>query len=70
MSYHFVSILNLSMEAQLIFLLVKYVPAWFPGAGFQKELSHLAKQVVTMLNLPVSLVKETLVSKELGQPVY
>ncbi|GJJ06136.1 hypothetical protein Clacol_000325 [Clathrus columnatus] len=34
---------------------LKYVPAWFPGAGFRRELDQLAKQGMDMIIIPVEL---------------
>lgn len=40
---------------------VKHVPAWFPGAGFRRELEALRKQVAEMVNSPIMAVKEAMV---------
>ena len=41
---------------------VKYVPEWFPGAGFQKKAKIWRKSVEEMNTKPFEAVKESLVS--------
>jgi hypothetical protein len=41
---------------------VKYIPAWFPGAGFQRKAREWRKNVVAMNVLPFEAVKRALVS--------
>ncbi|GJJ11037.1 hypothetical protein Clacol_005268 [Clathrus columnatus] len=39
---------------------LKYIPSWFPGAKFKRELSQLGKQVTEMLNKPVEVARTSL----------
>ena len=41
--------------------ILKYVPSWFPGAGFQKKAAHWRKLNHTMADTPFDHVKEQLV---------
>jgi hypothetical protein len=41
---------------------VKYLPEWFPGAGFQKKAKIWKKIVLDMPNVPFQFVKKQLVS--------
>lgn len=41
---------------------VKYVPAWFPGAGFQTQAEEWSKLNGPMRDPPVAVVKEAMVS--------
>ncbi|TFY75063.1 hypothetical protein EWM64_g8950 [Hericium alpestre] len=41
-----------------IFPILKHVPSWFPGAGFQKEAVHYTKVVNDMADVPLDFVKE------------
>lgn len=40
---------------------VKYVPEWFPGAGFQTQAKEWSKQVTTMVDMPFEVVKQQIV---------
>ena len=40
---------------------LKYVPSWFPGAGFQKKASRWRELVTTMAEKPFRHVQEQLV---------
>jgi hypothetical protein len=40
---------------------VKYVPAWFPGAGFQIQGKEWRKSVLEMVHAPFNFVKQSLV---------
>ncbi|KAF8523697.1 hypothetical protein BU17DRAFT_85522 [Hysterangium stoloniferum] len=41
---------------------VRYLPEWFPGAGFQKKVKILRKTILEMPTIPFQLVKKELVS--------
>ena len=41
--------------------ILKYVPSWFPGAGFQKKAARWKKAVNAMADKPFRHVKEQLV---------
>ena len=41
--------------------MLKYVPSWFPGAGFQRKVAHWGELVTLMAERPFSFVKEQLV---------
>ena len=43
-------------------LLVKYLPEWFPGAGFQKQARLWREHAVKMNAAPFEAVKQALVS--------
>jgi hypothetical protein len=43
--------------------ILKYVPSWFPGAGFQKKAARWRESNNTMAEKPFSHVKEQLVYK-------
>ena len=43
------------------FPILKYVPAWFPGAGFQKKAARMREAVNTMADKPFYHVQEQLV---------
>ncbi|GJJ15722.1 hypothetical protein Clacol_010000 [Clathrus columnatus] len=43
-----------------IFPILKYVPSWFPGAGFKTELARLAAKADEMATAPVNMVKAAL----------
>ncbi|KAF8811366.1 hypothetical protein BYT27DRAFT_6464003 [Phlegmacium glaucopus] len=45
-----------------IFPLLKYLPAWFPGAGFKRTAVHWAQTVTSMVEAPLKFVKEQMVS--------
>lgn len=49
-------------ELYWIFISVKHIPAWFPGAGFKRELAALRSQCAEMVNSPITVVKEAMVS--------
>ena len=44
-----------------IFPLLKHVPSWVPGAGFQKKAAHWKATNITMAEKPFQYVKEQLV---------
>ena len=44
-----------------IFPILKYVPSWFPGAGFQKKAASMRKLNATLLEKPFRYVQEQLV---------
>ena len=44
-----------------IFPLLKYVPSWVPGAGFQKTAARWKAALVDMIEKPFQYVKEQLV---------
>ena len=41
--------------------ILKYVPSWFPGAGFQKKAAHWREAINTMAERPFRHVQEQLV---------
>ena len=41
--------------------ILKYVPSWFPGAGFQKKAAHWREITVSTIEKPFHYVKEKLV---------
>lgn len=41
---------------------VRYIPSWFPGAGFQKEAAILKEMVSQMINKPFERTKSDIVS--------
>ena len=47
--------------------LVKYVPAWFPGARLQKEALYGRKLSADMRNAPFDMVKTRLVGNRCRQ---
>ena len=44
-----------------LFPVLKYVPSWFPGAGFQKKAAHWGKLNETLVDKPFRYVQEQLV---------
>jgi hypothetical protein len=46
-----------------LFPLLKYVPSWFPGAGFQKKAAHWRKVNATLAEKPFRYVEEQLVGE-------
>jgi len=44
-----------------LFPILKYVPSWFPGAGFQKKAAHWREVSASMTEKPFCYVKEQLV---------
>ena len=43
------------------FPILKYVPSWFPGAGFQKKAARVREAIHTMAEKPFRHVQEQLV---------
>jgi len=43
--------------------ILKYVPSWFPGAGFQKKAAHWREVNKSMVEEPFRYVKEQLVCR-------
>ena len=43
------------------FPILKYVPSWFPGAGFQKKAAHWSQINAAMTQRPYEYVKDQLV---------
>jgi hypothetical protein len=43
------------------FPILRYVPSWFPGAGFQKKAARLKEAINTMADKPFRYVQERLV---------
>ena len=41
--------------------ILKYVPSWFPGAGFQKKAAHWREVNASVIKKPFHYVKEQLV---------
>ena len=46
-----------------LFPILKYVPSWFPGAGFQKKAAYWRQVNVSMTQKPFDHVKEQLVGE-------
>ena len=44
-----------------LFPILKYVPSWFPGAGFQKKAARWKEAINTMAEKPFRHVQEELV---------
>jgi hypothetical protein len=44
-----------------LFPILKYVPSWFPGAGFQKKAAHWREAINAMAEKPFRHVQEQLV---------
>ena len=44
-----------------MFPVLKYVPSWFPGAGFQKKAAHWRELNKTLIEKPFRYAKEQLV---------
>ena len=44
-----------------LFPVLKYVPSWFPGAGFQRKAARLREAINTMAEKPFRYVQEQLV---------
>ena len=44
-----------------MFPILKYVPSWFPGAGFQKKATRWRKGIIAMAENPFRHVQENLV---------
>ena len=44
-----------------LFPILKYVPSWFPGAGFQRKAAHWREATNTMAEKPFRHVQEQLV---------
>jgi hypothetical protein len=47
------------------FPLLKYVPSWFPGGGFQKKAAHWRQLNASLTEKPFSYTKEQLVGDHL-----
>lgn len=45
-----------------VFPLLRYVPSWVPGAGFQKKAREWRQVLLDMADIPHNLVKERMVS--------
>jgi predicted YcjX-like family ATPase len=50
------------------FPILKYVPSWFPGAGFQKKAAHWRAVNASMIEKPFRYVKEQLVKPFFREP--
>ena len=48
---------------------VKYVPGWFPGAGFQKTARHFKSFLPPLINKPLQELKGLLVSRFMRENV-
>ena len=46
-----------------LFPILKYVPSWFPGAGFQKKAAYWGKVNIAMIEKPFAYVKEQVVGE-------
>ena len=46
-----------------LFPLLKYVPSWFPGAGFQKKAAHWREVNAALADKPFRHVEEQLVGE-------
>ena len=49
-----------------LFPFLRYVPSWFPGAGFQKKAARWREGINTMAERPFRHVEEQLVSFKFG----
>jgi hypothetical protein len=45
--------------------ILKYVPSWFPGAGFKSKASHYSSVNAEVVNLPFRAVQRSIVSYRL-----
>ena len=50
-----------------LFPVLKHVPGWFPGAGFQKKAAHWRQVNAFMSQKPFNHVKEQLVGNSLSK---
>jgi hypothetical protein len=48
-----------------LFPILKYVPSWFPGAGFQKKAAYWREVNVSLVEKPFRYVQEQLVGDHL-----
>ena len=48
-----------------LFPILKHVPSWFPGAGFQKKATHWREVNASMIEKPFRYVQEQLVGEYL-----
>ena len=48
-----------------LFPILKYVPSWFPGAGFQRKAAHWRELNAIMVEKPFRYVEEQLVGNHL-----
>jgi hypothetical protein len=46
-----------------LFPILKYVPSWFPGAGFQKKAAHWREVNASLAEKPFRYVEEQLVGE-------
>ena len=46
-----------------LFPILKYIPSWFPGAGFQRKAAHWRKLNETLVKNPFRYVQEELVGE-------
>jgi hypothetical protein len=53
--------LILPNNSPTLFISVKYIPTWFPGAGFKREAISISKDVEAMLTAPFEMVKNQMV---------
>jgi hypothetical protein len=54
-------LLSLSHHESLTCSAVKYVPAWFPGAGFKKTATEWRKKRIEVCEVPYQMVRENIV---------
>ena len=47
---------------EFFFPSVKHLPAWFPGAGFQRKAAVWKEMIVDSVDFPFSLLKARMVS--------
>ena len=45
-----------------VFPLLRYIPSWVPGAGFQKKAREWRKTMLDMVDIPYLMVKQRIVS--------
>jgi hypothetical protein len=50
-----------------LFPILKYVPSWFPGAGFQKKAAHWREVNASVTETPFRYVKEQLVGDRISR---
>lgn len=61
-TYHIRLYLSAS-RSRLTLLIVKYIPSWFPGAGFKKEANAWKQMTDNMIDLPYAAVKQEIVTR-------
>ena len=52
-----------------LFPSLKYLPSWFPGAGFQKKAAYWREVNASLTKKPFNYVEEQLVGDQLSTPI-